>query len=492
MRSAGILMPITSLPSPYGVGTLGEACKNFIDFLEKAGQTYWQILPICPTGYGDSPYQSFSSFAGNPYMIDFDELEKDGLLQKSDYTDLNWGNNKKQVDYGLLYQQKYPVLRIATEHFTEQYQISYEHFCEKNAFWLNDYALFMSIKNHFGGVSWRQWPEEVRKREQESLDHLTQLLDIDITFWKKIQFLFFFQWDKIKTYAKEHQVLIIGDIPIYVSEDSCDVWSNPEQFQLDQNLCPIEIAGCPPDGFSADGQLWGNPLFDWEFMKEDGYQWWIRRIAYQKEIYDVIRIDHFRGFDEYYSIPYGDTTAHRGVWKQGPGIGLFRAIEEALGKLPIIAEDLGFLTDSVKELLTDSGFPGMKLIEFAFDSRDDGGKIYLPHNYPKNCVVYTGTHDNETICGWLHSITEEELAMAVAYMRLNEEEGYHWGIIKTAWASVADTAIIPMQDLLGLGNEARLNTPSTLGNNWAWRSLPNDFTDDLAEKIKKTIRLYGR
>ena len=432
MRRAGILMPITSLPSPYGIGTMGEAAREFVRFLHKAGQSYWQILPICPTSYGDSPYQSFSSYAGNPYMIDLDDLCEAGLLEKSDYENIYWG------------------------------------------------------------VSWLEWPEILRKRDNTALSVEREKLKDEIKFWECVQFLFFSQWKKIKAYANENGIKIIGDIPIYVSSDSADVWANPDQFQLDNNLIPISVAGCPPDGFSADGQLWGNPLFNWELMKEQNYSWWVDRIAYQTKIYDVLRIDHFRGFDAYYSIPYGEKTARNGEWKEGPGIDLFNVINEKLGELPIIAEDLGFLTDSVRQLLKDTGFPGMKVLEFAFDSRDTESG-YLPHLYNKNCVVYAGTHDNDTILGWFDVISKEDAEYAKKYMRLSEAEGYHWGMMRTAWACIADTAIMQMQDILGLGKSARMNTPSTLSDkNWSWRCLPGAYNDTLAEVLHAEMKLYGR
>lgn len=492
MRRAGILMPITSLPSPYGIGTMGEAAREFVRFLHKAGQSYWQILPICPTSYGDSPYQSFSSYAGNPYMIDLDDLCEAGLLEKSDYENIDWGDNPEKADYGLLYKKRFNVLKKAAKAAEEKYQIEISEFKAENEKWLSDYALFMAIKDEQNGVSWLEWPEILRKRDNKALSVEREKLKDEIKFWECVQFLFFSQWEKIKAYANEKGIKIIGDIPIYVSSDSADVWANPDQFQLDNNLIPISVAGCPPDGFSADGQLWGNPLFNWELMKEQDYSWWIDRIAYQTKIYDVLRIDHFRGFDAYYSIPYGEKTARNGEWKEGPGIGLFNVINEKLGELPIIAEDLGFLTDSVRKLLKDTGFPGMKVLEFAFDSRDTESG-YLPHLYNRNCVVYAGTHDNETILGWFESISKEDAEYAKKYMRLSEAEGYHWGTMRTAWACIADTAIMQMQDILGLGKFARMNTPSTLSDkNWSWRCLPGAYNDTLAEVLHAEMKLYGR
>ena len=492
MRRAGILMPITSLPSPYGIGTMGEAAREFVRFLHKAGQSYWQILPICPTSYGDSPYQSFSSYAGNPYMIDLDDLCEAGLLEKSDYENIDWGDNQEKADYGLLYKKRFGVLKKATKAAEEKYEALISEFRTENEKWLSDYALFMAIKDEQNGVSWLEWPEILRKRDNKALSVEREKLKDEIKFWECVQFLFFSQWKKIKAYANENGIKIIGDIPIYVSSDSADVWANPDQFQLDNNLIPISVAGCPPDGFSADGQLWGNPLFNWELMKEQNYSWWVDRIAYQTKIYDVLRIDHFRGFDAYYSIPYGEKTARNGEWKEGPGIDLFNVINEKLGELPIIAEDLGFLTDSVRQLLKDTGFPGMKVLEFAFDSRDTESG-YLPHLYNKNCVVYAGTHDNDTILGWFDVISKEDAEYAKKYMRLSEAEGYHWGMMRTAWACIADTAIMQMQDILGLGKSARMNTPSTLSDkNWSWRCLPGAYNDTLAEVLHSEMKLYGR
>ena len=495
MRTAGILMPITSLPSPYGVGTLGQCARDFIQFLHRAGQTYWQILPICPTGYGDSPYQSFSSYAGNPYMIDFDDLKKEGLLQEEEYASISWGDNPARVDYSLLYSHKFSILRIACSRISGVLSERFQTFCKEQNVWLNDYALYMSIKDYYDGQSWQEWPETLQKREKDSLEAIRQELTDEILFWKKVQFLFFYQWDKLKAYAEENNIKIIGDLPIYVSYDSADVWAHPEEFQLDENLCPIEVAGCPPDGFSADGQLWGNPLFNWDYMKETGYQWWVNRIAYQSKIYDVIRIDPFRGFDEYFSIPYGDTDARGGHWEKGPGIDLFRKIEQALGWKQVIAEDLGYMTDSVRHLVYESGFPGMKVLEFAFDSRDSGcASDYLPHNYPENCVAYTGTHDNETIVGWWKSITAAERKLARDYLcdYATPEEELYKCFISLIMRSAARVCVIPMQDYMGLDNRFRMNKPSTVGINWKWRIKKRDLTKKLQKEIHDVTLRYGR
>ena len=484
-------MPVTALPSPYGVGTMGKAAREFIQFLKEAKQTCWQILPLNPTSYGDSPYQSFSSFAGNPYLIDLDDLQAEGLLEQKDYKDLNWGSNPEQVDYGLLYQNRFSVLKKAVEKLPQVYGEQFQTFCTEQVEWLDNYALFMALKDAFGGVAWSEWTEELRCREPQAVEQAQKQYADQITFWKGVQFLFFHQWSALKTLANENGISIIGDVPIYVALDSADVWANPQEFQLDENRNPTEVAGCPPDGFSADGQLWGNPLFQWDKMKEDGYRWWMKRIEFQFTICDILRIDHFRGFDAYYAIPAGAKNAKQGRWREGPGIDFFRTLEETLGKRPIIAEDLGFLTPSVYQLLEDTGYPGMKVLEFAFDSRDGGGATYQPHNYPRNCIAYVGTHDNDTVQGWLNTADPGDVALAREYLCLQKGEE-HWGMMRGIWSSVADCAIVQMQDLLGLGSEARINTPSTLGGNWVWRMKEGSLTHELAHKIARQMELYGR
>ena len=491
MRKAGILMPISSLPSPYGIGTLGAAAREFADFLVQAGQSYWQILPVGPTSYGDSPYQAFSSYAGNPYFIDLDDLAADGLLLPDEYRDLDWGDNPEKVDYGLLYRNRYPVLRRAVDRLLAGDLAEYRRFCREQEGWLGDYALFMALKFHYNGKPWDSWPDGVRLRQSAALDRAGAGLAEDVTFWKGVQFLFFRQWRALKKYVNDLGISIIGDLPIYVANDSVDVWADPQQFQMDKDCRPIEVSGCPPDGFTEDGQLWGNHLFDWEKMKKDGYSWWLRRVEHQFGFYDVLRLDHFRGFDEYYAIPAGAKTARKGRWRPGPGIDFFRALEKKLGKKEIIAEDLGFLTDSVRQLLKETGFPGMKVLEFAFDSRDTGSD-YLPHCYDRHCVVYAGTHDNDTIMGWMENAPKEGVAYAKEYLRLTEAEGWHWGMMRSAWASPADLAMIQLQDVLGLGSETRMNTPSTTGKNWLWRVLPGRCTQKLAEKLRHDMKVYQR
>lgn len=484
-------MPIFSLPSPYGIGTMGQAAYDFIDFLAMSGQSCWQILPVSQTGYGDSPYQSFSSYAGNPYFIDLDKLAEEGLLMPDEFRDLDWGSDPEQVDYALQYTTRYPVLYKACHRLMDQKNAKFEDFCKKNAHWLDDYALYMAIKEKNGSRSWFEWPDDERFRFAEALEKAGRNLKEQVDCWKAIQYLFFKQWDEMKAYANEQGISIIGDLPIYVSGDSADVWANPQYFQLDADRKPVAVAGCPPDGFSEDGQLWGNPLFNWDRLKADGYRWWVDRIAFQFHIYDTLRIDHFRGFDAYYSIPYGEKTAKNGHWCAGPGFDFFEIVNKTLGKRDIIAEDLGFLTESVRELLRKTGYPGMKILQFAFDSRENGSE-YLPHCYEKHCVVYAGTHDNETIEGWIENASKESVAYAKEYLRLSKEEGYNWGMMRGAWASAADLAIMQLQDVLGLGNEARINVPSTLGENWKWRVSPKACTEELAQKLYHIMEVYQR
>ena len=490
MRKSGILLHISSLPSEYGIGTFGKEAYRFVDFLEKAGQTYWQILPIGVTGYGDSPYQSFSSFAGNPYFIDLDLLCKDGLLKKEDYEDVDFGKNIERVDYGTLYSVRYPILRKVYANFKKKKDPSYDIFCAKNREWIYDFALFMALKDENDGASWQAWDPSLKKREKSALEEAKSRLADDIEFYCVIEFLFFRQWFALKDYANKKGIKIIGDVPIYVSLDSADVWANPKDFELDEDLSPVNIAGCPPDDFSADGQRWGNPLYNWKKMKLDGFSWWCSRVAFSANVFDVLRIDHFRGFEAYWSIPATDKTAKNGKWVQGPGIELFEALEKNLGKLPIIAEDLGFLTEGVKKLLKQTGFPGMKVLEFAFDP--DGNNDYLPHNIEKNSVAYIGTHDNEPAMLWLDTVSEKTAKFAKDYMNLTKEEGHNWGFIRTLLASSADTAVIQMQDILGLSKGARMNTPSKVDGNWTWRMRPECVNDWLARIIREKTVLYRR
>ncbi len=494
-RAAGILMPISSLPGPYGIGCFSKEAYAFVDWLKKAGQTYWQILPIHPTGYGDSPYQSFSTFAGNPYFIDLEALIEEGVLSREECDSMDFGNCENDVDYEELHRNRYILLTMAYERSNISENPEYQKFLAENRWWLDDYALFMALKNFFGGKCWYEWPQDIRLRWGFALDYYRRELYFDIEFQMYMQFQFFRQYWKLKTYANENNIQIIGDIPIYVAMDSADTWAHPELFQLDENNMPTAVAGCPPDGFSADGQLWGNPLYRWDYHRQTGYQWWMSRLWYVFRLYDVTRIDHFRGFDEYYAIPYGEKTAHNGHWEKGPGIDLFRCAERNLGWHEVIAEDLGFVTDSVRQLVRDSGFPGMKVLEFAFDSRDSGSaRDYLPHNYPVNSVVYTGTHDNETVTGWLSSVTEEDKLLARQYLcdRYTPEALLYKPFIALAMGSVAKWCIVPIQDHLGLDNSSRMNKPSTLGGNWRWRVTREQLDEDLCRELRSQALRYGR
>ena len=489
-RASGILLPVFSLPSKYGIGCFSKEAYKFVDRLKEAGQSYWQILPLGPTGYGDSPYQSFSTFAGNPYFIDLKTLIREGLLTKKECKAYDFGDREDCVDYEKIYNSRFKVLRLAYERFEKTKE--YRTFTEENAYWLDDYCMYMAIKESQGGVSWTEWDPALKNREKEAMEEAKETLKDEIDFYRFQQYEFDKQWKALHAYANENGIRIIGDIPIYVAFDSADTWAAPELFQFDKENKPIGVAGCPPDAFSETGQLWGNPLYKWEYHKKTGYEWWIKRIAYCFKLYDVVRIDHFRGFDEYYSIPYGDETAVNGTWMQGPGMDLFRAVEKKLGRQEIIAEDLGFLTPTVLELLEDSGFPGMKVLQFAFDSRESSN--YLPHTYPKNCVVYTGTHDNDTTRGWFHSASAPCREFAKEYMRQPklDEDDLAWDFAALAMSSVADLCVIPMQDYLNLDGEARINTPSTLGGNWCWRMKKGEFTSKTAKKAAELAKLYGR
>ena len=505
MRESGILMPVSSLPGPYGIGCFGAEALKFVDFLAAAGQHIWQLLPLSPTGYGDSPYQSCSAFAGNPYFIDLDALKADGLLTAAQLKAEKWGDDPLSVDYGTLYTSRYKVLRTAYAAWREKYAglhgcahyypDDYYAFALANDSWLNDYALYMALKTANGMKSWTEWPREYRLRDAAALEKFAAEQEEEIGFWKFLQYEFATQWKKVKDYANAKGVKILGDIPIYVSADSVDAWVGGELFELDAQGGFARVAGCPPDYFSADGQLWGNPLYNWPYHKQTGYAWWIRRVRHALGIYDLLRIDHFRGFDTYWAIPAGSSTACTGKWEIGPRMDLFRALEAALGKLPIIAEDLGELFPSVRELLADSTFPGMKVLEFAFDSRDTGSASdYLPHNYPVNSVAYTGTHDNETLVSWYQTITGAERAMVRDYLfdYATPEEQLYKSMIALILRSAAATCIIPMQDWLGLDNSARINQPSTVGQNWRWRLKKPQLTRKLQKEICQLTTRYGR
>lgn len=491
MRASGILMPISSLPSPYGIGTMGAAARSFVDFLVKSGQAYWQILPVCPTSYGDSPYQSFSTFAGNPYFIDLDDLAKQGLLLPEEYASIDWECTPDCINYGVMYEKRYAVLRCAAKRLLEKPGADYRRFVKENDFWLPDYALFMALKDAHNGVCWLEWGEPLRRREPAALAAARQQYADDVAFWQAVQFMFYSQWQALKHYANRQEIRIIGDLPIYVALDSVDVWSCPQEFQLDENLLPTEVAGCPPDGFSATGQLWGNPLFDWDSMAKTSYAWWVRRIKHMCSIYDVVRIDHFRGFAGYYAIPYGEATARNGRWREGPGYALFAAIKKKLGSPRIIAEDLGFLTEDVTALLKQCGYPGMKVLEFAFDPREPSN--YLPHNYTENCICYTGTHDNETLMQFCENLSPESDAYAREYLGIGPDDDLPDAIIDAGMQSKANLFVAQIQDYLRLGAEARMNEPGTLKpQNWRWRLVPGQLTDALAEKIARLTNAAKR
>ena len=512
MRESGILMPVSSLPGPYGIGCFGAEALKFVDFLAAAGQHIWQLLPLSPTGYGDSPYQSCSAFAGNPYFIDLDALKADGLLTAAQLKAEPWGTDPLSVDYGTLYTSRYKVLRAAYAAWREKYAgrfgcahyypDDYYAFTLTNESWLNDYALYMALKTANGMKSWAEWPREYRLRDAGALAEFAAGQEEEIGFWKFLQYEFAVQWKKVKDYANEKGIKILGDIPIYVSADSVDAWVGGELFELDAKGGFARVAGCPPDYFSADGQLWGNPLYNWPYHKQTGYAWWVRRVRHALGIYDLLRIDHFRGFDTYWAIPADSATARTGKWENGPGMDLFRALEAALGKLPIIAEDLGDLVPSVRKLLADSTFPGMKVLQFAFGGGDNE---YLPHNHVKNSVVYPGTHDNTTLTDWwVNAAPAKEKANAAAYLHLTpckptakevaavRTDAARIALLRAALGSVADRAIIPMADWLGLGAEAHLNTPGKLGGNWAWRAAKGFDTALLAGRIEAECAVYCR
>ena len=489
MRESGILMHITSLPGKYGVGTMGKHAFEFVDFLKAAGQSSWQILPLTPTGYGDSPYQSCSTFAGNHYLIDLDLLVEEGLLLDQEIRNIHWCDTEEKVNFGLQYNHRLEVLRIAFSRFT--FGDAFEAFCRDNSSWLSDFALFMAIKDHTGGKSWYTWEDGLKRRNPNAIWQVRQQLREEIRFYCFVQYIFFRQWTALRQYAHDNNISIIGDVPIYVPLDSADVWSNPELFQLDDNLNPTDVAGVPPDGFTADGQLWGNPLYRWDLIQRDGYSWWLRRLEAAGKLYDVVRMDHFRGFESYWAVPYGDDTAKNGHWVKGPDMDFIRTVKEKLPQLRLIAEDLGFLTQEVLDMRDNSGFPGMKVLGFAFDSREPSE--YLPHTYIPNTVCYTGTHDNMTTRQWFDTASEDAVAYAKEYMCLNEEEGLVWGTIRTAMSTVSDQCVVPMQDYLDLGAEARMNFPGTMTDcNWTWRAKDGIMTAELASKIRKLTQLYGR
>lgn len=489
-RGAGILLAVTSLPSPYGIGTMGKEAFRFVDTLNDLRQKYWQVLPIGPTSFGDSPYQSFSAFAGNPYLIDLDILIAEGLLKQEEVDGYNWGNKKDDVDYALIYESRFKVLKSAFERFDAQDE-AYKKFCKENEDWLEDYSLYMAVKDEMNGSEWLLWEDGLRDREAGVLERYKELLKEQIAFWMFLQYKFFAQWNALKSYANEQGIRIIGDIPLYVALDSADVWANREQFKLNEEGRPIEVAGCPPDAFSDDGQKWGNPLYDWEKMESEGFGWWKKRMEANGRLFDIIRIDHFIGVAKYYSIPAEDETARNGRWNKGPGKKLTDMIEKTLGKNRIIAEDLGVAVPAVKKLLAKTGWPGMHVLLFAFDGNT--ANEHLPHNYADgNLVVYAGTHDNETVVGYFRDKTEYELAYLYEYLNIKKKADIPDAVIRAAYASVADIVIMQMQDLLKLGNEARMNFPSTVGTNWRWRALKGSLGEERRAWIRTMTLLYRR
>ncbi len=488
-RYSGVLMHISSLPSNYGIGTLGQKAYEFADFLDRTGQKYWQMLPVGPTGFGDSPYQSFSTFAGNPYFIDLDILKDSSLLTQEEIDRYTEVDDPELVDFAQIYNSRYKILRIAYDRF-DQNDLSFINFKTENNFWLEDYSLYVAIKKANGDLKWNDWPDEYRLRDASALaDFEIENYD-EINFQCFMQYMFFKQWKALKDYVNRKHIKLIGDLPIYVAEDSSDVWANPQLFQLNDDMSLKFVGGCPPDDFSSDGQLWGNPLYDWEANKKENYAWWLQRIKCVTNMFDIVRIDHFRGFESYWRIPSGDDTAKNGSWHQGPGMDLFRSIKKELGELPIIAEDLGFLTKEVHQFREETGFPGMKILQFAFDPT--GKSEHIPHNFRENIVVYPGTHDNYTINGWKKEAYPHEVSMAKDYFGIGDDD-FHWGIIRGAMTSVARTAIFQTQDLLGYDNSARMNEPGVLGNgNWCWRIKENAITPEIEERLYNLTQMTNR
>ena len=488
MRTNGILMPVFSLPSAYGIGDMGPEAYRFVDFLDKAGQSFWQILPLNPTNYGDYPYQSFSTFAGHPYFVSPDLLIEDGLLTEDEVDSFDFGDDPEHVNYGKLYNNRLPMLKIAFSRF--EGGEDYERFVTENNEWLDGYALFMTIKNLHQDKGWTDWEDDYRFRKPEAIERVrcehADLIDL----YKFIQYEFDLQWKALKAYANEKMIRIIGDVPIYVAYDSADVWCSPELFALDENKKPIEVAGCPPDPFSPTGQLWGNPLYDWDYHRETGYKWWISRLQYAAKLYDVLRIDHFRGFESYYTIPFGNTDAVKGKWRKGPNKALFQTAKKALGELNIIAEDLGFITPGVRKMLDALGYPGMKVLQFGFDSDPDNE--HLPHNFKTpHCIAYTGTHDNQTLRGWVETADKKTIKYAKSYLRCKKSQ-IPDEMVAACWQSIAEIAVAQMQDFLHAPASGRMNTPSVLGGNWMYRTSSDQFTPELAKEIRKLNRTYGR
>lgn len=490
-RSSGILMHISSLPSPYGIGTFGRAAYAFADFLADAGQSYWQMLPLGPTGYGDSPYQCASAYAGNPYFIDLDLLIEDGLLEADAVRAIDWGNDAQRVDYGRIFENRRKILYQAFLRGRERDRAAVSAFRREQADWLEGYALFCAVKEHFDLLPFSEWDDDIRLHTEAGVERFGRMLSEQVDYHVYVQYLFFKQWNALRGYLRQKGIRVIGDLPIYVPYDSADVWERPSLFQLDANRRPCGVAGVPPDYFSADGQLWGNPLYDWDAMAADGYQWWVARLRAAGTLFDVVRLDHFRGLESYWTVPYGETTARNGQWRIGPGMALVRAIQSALPQLEIIAEDLGFLTPAVKKLLSESGYSGMRVMEFGFESADAQSRD-LPHNYPVHSIAYIGTHDNMTAMQWLQEAAPEQVGFAVDYLNLTEHEGLTYGMVRGLFASPAVLAVVQMQDYLALGGEARMNLPSTLGCNWQWRMTGEQFSSLDRDRIRYYTTIYGR
>lgn len=487
-RGCGILLHLSSLPAPYGIGTMGKCAYRFVDFLKESGQTYWQVLPLCITGFGDSPYQSVGSFAGNPYFIDLDFLYELGLLSSYDLPEHNISPGT--IDYGALYLSRYAILRKAYQKGYAALQNEICDFASKNQYWLEDFTLFMALKESHSGAPWYLWEEPLKHHDIQALKEASQKYADEIQFHQFLQYLFHQQWFALRSYANDNGISLIGDIPIYVSHDSCDVWSNPDIFMLDEHLTPTLVAGCPPDAFSEAGQLWGNPVYRWEVLEQRHFDWWTKRLRHCQTLYDSVRIDHFRGFDAFWAVPFGSATAKNGKWYPAPGLSLFREIRQQLPELSIIAEDLGFLTPSVIHLRDALGIRGTKVLLFAFDPREQSN--HLPYFYSKHSVVYTGTHDNDTVEGWQKSAPNDAVSFASQYLHQSADETLAHAFIRGAYASVSDLAIIPMQDILGLDNRARMNTPSTSSHNWCWRMLSDDLSHRLANELHHLAVLYGR
>lgn len=489
-RGSGVLLHITSLPSPHGIGTMGQEAYDFLEFLREAGQTYWQMLPLGPVAFGNSPYQSPSSCAGNPLLIDLELLRQRGLLLEEELKQA--ADTPGRVDYDAVRASREVLLRRAFSRRDAEIRREMEVFLEENRDWLPGYALFMALKKEQGGRPWTLWPEPLRRRERAAVEAAQARLSCEIEYHVFLQMEFYRQFGLLRKKARECGIRLIGDIPIYAAMDSEDVWSHREYFQMEEDGTPSAVAGVPPDYFSADGQLWGNPLYRWAALREGGYDWWMRRLGICGKLFDVVRIDHFRGLESYWAVPAREETARNGRWEKGPGMDFLRAVQAQFPDLEFIAEDLGYLTPEVHELLRDSGFPGMKVLEFGFDSEDF--KDYQPHTFARECVVYTGTHDNTTLRDWLEHAPEETRRRVQEYFALTEEEGWSWGVIRGASMSVADVFVAQMQDYLNLPGTARMNTPSTIGGNWEWRLLPGELTADpgLARRMAEMARRYSR